>query len=44
MPLDEGMSGELNGYLAVRVAILGDRRIVYKNASKIHTLIRHEIY
>ncbi len=38
-----GMSGELNGYLALRVAILGDRRIVYNNASKIHKLIKQSI-
>ena len=39
----EGMSGELNSYLALRVAILGDRRLVFKNATKIHSLIKRHI-
>ena len=39
----KGMSGELNGYLAVRVAILGDRRVIYNNATKIHTLIKRHV-
>lgn len=39
----KGMDGELNGYLAVRIAILGNRRLIYNNASKIHTLIKSHI-
>jgi HD superfamily phosphohydrolase len=39
----QGMSGELNGYLAVRVAILGDRRLVHDNAAKIHRVILDHI-
>ena len=39
-----GMSGELTRYLALRVAILGDRRIVYDNASKIHTVIKRYLH
>lgn len=39
----DGMSGELQGYLAVRVAILGDRSIVYHNAEKIHRIIADHI-
>lgn len=38
-----GMSDELNGYLALRVAILGNRRLIYRNSSKIHNLIKRHI-
>jgi HD superfamily phosphohydrolase len=38
-----GMSDELNSYLALRVAILGDRRLIFNNAVKIHTLIKHHV-
>jgi HD superfamily phosphohydrolase len=39
----DGMSGELQGYLAVRVAILGNRRVIHDNASKIHRIITDHI-
>ncbi len=38
-----GMSEELNGYLSLRVSIIGDRDQIYKNAVKIHELINKHI-
>lgn len=39
----EGMREELEGYLAVRVSIVGDRYLIYNNAAKIHKLVKDHI-
>lgn len=39
----ESMRGELEGYLAVRISIVGERRLLYNNAAKIHQLISRHI-
>ncbi len=39
----ESMGTELSDYLAVRVCIVGDRRLIYNNAAKISRLIKNSI-
>ena len=39
----QGMSEELNSYLSLRISIIGDRDLVYKNSAKIHQLIKKHI-
>ncbi len=39
----ESLSSELDGYLAVRISIVGDRGLVFDNAPKIHQLIKRLI-
>ena len=38
----EALNYEMNDYMAVRVCIVGDRGIIYKNSSKIYKLIKEE--
>lgn len=39
----EALKSEMSDYLAVRVCIVGDRGILYKNSSKIYNLIKKEM-
>ena len=38
------MNGELDSYLALRISIVGDRDLIFKNADKIHKLIKNHIF
>ncbi len=40
----ESLNSEVDSYLAVRVSIIGDRHLIFDNASKIHALIKHHIF
>ncbi len=39
----DALKSEMNDYMAVRVCIVGDRSVIYKNAAKIYTKIKEEI-
>jgi len=39
----EALRSEMKDYMAVRVCIVGDRKVIYKNSSKIYNLIKKEI-
>ena len=34
---------EMNDYLAVRVCIIGDRSVIYKNSDKIYRILKKEV-
>ncbi len=40
----EALKSEMSDYLAVRVCIVGDRGMLFKNSSKIYNLIKKEMY
>ena len=39
----EGLKAEMSDYVAVRICIIGDRDILYKNSGRIHRLIKKEL-
>lgn len=39
----EGLKAEMNDYMAVRICIIGNRNILYKNSGKIYQLIKKEL-
>ena len=39
----EALRSEMSDYMAVRVCIVGDRGVIYKNSEKIYQLIKREV-